>query len=125
MNKKIFTVLAIATLISTFIACNSTKKTSTSTSKVSTKGYYDPSDAELAAIQKTDPSMSMGKLKEGYALYTGPCTRCHGAYNINKFSLEQWPKILDHMVPKAKLNELQRDAVYKYILAIKAVSKSK
>jgi mono/diheme cytochrome c family protein len=61
------------------------------------------------------------KLKEGHAIYTaGACINCHGAKNIYEFPEAQWKDILDDMAQRANISVDQKDAVYKYVLAIKA-----
>ena len=63
----------------------------------------------------------MDKLKEGHTLYTaGACINCHNAKNIYRYNEEQWKGIIDNMAIKAHINDTQKDAVYKYVLAIKA-----
>lgn len=87
----------------------------------STDGVYVPGENELLAIQAQYSDVTLEKLKEGHMLYTvGPCVNCHGAKNIYKRETVRWKSIVDEMAKMAKLNEAQTDAVYKYVLAIKA-----
>lgn len=134
-------VLTVSTLI--IFACSSRKKTSTTatstptttattapTSTVSSgpimifkanDGIYDPGEQELAAIQIQHKDASLAQLKEGYQLYSKTaCVGCHEAKNIYKRPLERWKDIVDDMAMKAQITETQKDAVYKYVLAIKA-----
>lgn len=84
-------------------------------------GVYAPGKEELAAIQKRFKDMTLEKLNEGYHLYTEEaCTKCHTPYNIYKRTETEWKDILNMMAEKAKITESQKDAVQKYILAIKA-----
>lgn len=123
MKKIILSTLVAG--IALLAACHSSKKTSSNTASKPANGVYAPGEAELAAIKKQDPEMSMGKLQEGYTLYTGiSCTKCHGAKNIYQYSETEWKGIMDVMAKKAKINDLQKDAVYKYVLAIKAAKHS-
>lgn len=127
MKPKTLSILSLFILI--VAACSSSKKTSSTTGNSSGKkpknGVYPPGDNEVAAIQKQFPEASMGKLQEGYSIYKGACTGCHGTKNIYRFSSTEWKKIMDKMAPKAKLNGLQKDAVYQYVLAIKATQEIK
>ena len=128
------------------VACTSTKKTTaptvsaapetTSPSNVSPSGSPTvsgplfvkkkndgvsvPGDEELAAIQLKYKDVTLQTLTEGHAIYTGACTNCHGAKNIYNLAEEEWQGIMDEMAPKAKLTDSQKDAVYKYVLAVKA-----
>ena len=84
-------------------------------------GIYDPGEQELAAIQIQHKDASLAQLKEGYQLYSKTaCVGCHEAKNIYKRPLERWKDIVDDMAMKAQITETQKDAVYKYVLAIKA-----
>lgn len=122
--------------LSIIAACHSTKKTTTSTAAtpaspstpetpaVAAKpanGVYAPDNAELVAVQKTHPDATIEKLKEGYALYAqGPCTNCHKPKNIYAGSDMHWKPVIENMAEKARLTESQKDAVYKYVMAIRA-----
>ncbi len=89
MKKIILSTLVAG--IALLAACHSSKKTSSNTASKPANGVYAPGEAELAAIKKQDPEMSMGKLQEGYTLYTGiSCTKCHGAKNIYQYSETEW-----------------------------------
>lgn len=124
MQLKSISVLTLFILI--LAACSSSKMSSNnSATKKPRNGDYAPGNEELAAIQKQYPDASMGKLQEGYSIYTGACTGCHGTKNIYRYSTVKWKEILDEMAPKAKLYGLQKDAVYQYVLAIKATQQTK
>ena len=129
--------LIILTILSS-AACTSTKKSSSaaSTSAVvntgvtpeasvtvtkSKDGIYAPGEEELTAIQVTYKDVSLAQLQEGYALYTkGACINCHDAKNIYRYNETSWKGIIDDMAAKAKITDPEKDAVYKYVLAIKA-----
>ncbi len=99
------------------------KKVSTNIPKVikPKNGVYAPSKEELVAIQKRFKDMTLEVLNEGYHLYTEEtCTKCHTPYNIYKRTEVEWKDILNIMAEKAKINDDQKNAVYKYVLAIKA-----
>lgn len=121
-------------------ACSSSKKISTSTvsstpastttTTTSTNnflfakpadGIYAPGNEELTAIQAQYKDVTLDKLKEGHAIYTeGACINCHGAKNIYQNGEAQWKEIIEDMAQRAKISDAQKDAVYKYVLAIKA-----
>ncbi len=84
-------------------------------------GVYAPGEAELTAIRATGSSVTMETLSEGYKLYTGDaCTRCHGVKGIYSRPGDAWPGIVDDMSSRAKLTGMQKEALLKYVLAIKA-----
>ncbi len=80
-----------------------------------------PGDEELAAIRLRYDEMTMEKLKQGHTIYTqGACVNCHGAVNIYNYGEERWKTIVDDMAKRAMISAAEKDAVYKYVLAIKA-----
>lgn len=134
---KIALLIIAAILI---VACNTSKKSTThaqppapvseSPNTVSNSpfsvgrsadGIYPPGNAELSAIQVNYKEVTMEVLKEGHELYTkGACINCHGAQNIYRYPVGQWIGIIEDMAQKARITEAQKDAVTKYVLAIKA-----
>ena len=86
----------------------------------STDGIYPPDTAELTALQQTHKDVTMQTLKQGYKLYTGVCTNCHQAQSIYQRPVSKWPEILTAMAKEAKISDAQKDAIYKYVLSIKA-----
>lgn len=132
------TWLTISALI--IVACNTSKKSTTTvappvpvsanTNTLSTPptivgrsadGIYPPGNSELTAIQVDYKEVTMEKLKEGHELYTsGACINCHNAKNIYRYPVGQWIGIIDDMAQKARITDAQKDAVTKYVLAIKA-----
>lgn len=123
--KKLFGIYGTLLL---FAACTVSKnqaKTENSNNAVSKSdagdGIYDPEIKELNAIKLTYPTVELANLKEGYILYAyGPCINCHKAKNIYQFDEVKWKSILDEMAVAANISDSQKDAVYKYILSIKA-----
>lgn len=86
----------------------------------SRSGIYEPGTEELTAIQAKYTDVSMQTLTEGHALYIGVCTNCHGAKSIYAIPEDSWPGIIDNMAKEARITDVQKDAVLKYVLAIKA-----
>ncbi len=147
-TTQLFLIAGIAIAI---IACKSSKNTTstaaaapapapastasttaTSTEPVSpfymtkaANGIYVPGADELTAIQVQYPDMTQDKLNKGYSLYAeSACIQCHQAKNIYRIPDEYWKDICANMSEKSKISEEQKDAVYKYVLAVKA-SKAK
>ena len=143
MNTIKITAIAIIPLI--IAACNTSKKNSklatTTPSPVVTAtptptsaptqssfmvsrspdGIYTPGNEELTAIQVQYKDVTMETLKKGHTLYTfGACARCHRAQSIYKYSESRWKEIIDDMAVKAEITGEEKDAVYKYVLSIKA-----
>jgi hypothetical protein len=135
---KIIKILLSVVIVLFIEACSSSKKSTTSVSTVSTttttntkedlfsftklsNATIPPRNEELIAIQARHKDVTMDKLKEGHSLYTGSaCRGCHGIVNIYKHDESTWRNIIDDMAKRAQLSDSQKDAVYKYVLAIKA-----
>lgn len=122
--KKLFGVY-VTVLFLTACTVSKPPKTENSNNAVSKSdardGIYDPEIKELNAIKLTYPTVELANLKEGYILYAyGPCINCHKAKNIYQFDEVKWKSIIDEMAVAAKISDSQKDAVYKYILSIKA-----
>ncbi|MDP2385732.1 MAG: cytochrome c [Bacteroidota bacterium] len=132
------TQLAFLTItIALITACSSSKKANTTVVSSSStpantpatpfvvgkpaNGIYPPGNEELTAIQVKHKDVTLEKLQEGYKIYTqGACINCHGAENIYAHTEDQWEGIIDDMAQKARISDPEKDAVYKYVLAIKA-----
>jgi len=130
MKSKIV-LLAITSLI--IAACSTSKKaTTTSTTESSTTsstplvlartmGMQAPGNEELVAIQAKFADVTLDKLKQGYELYTnGACINCHSANNIYNYGEAQWKDLVENMADKARISDSEKDAVYKYVLSVKA-----
>ncbi|MFA6152081.1 MAG: cytochrome c [Chitinophagaceae bacterium] len=130
MNSRKILFLALSTAL--IYSCSSSKKTAkTSDSSVAPaapvvsekpdNGIYEPGQEELTAIQVQFKDATLAQLKEGHVIYAqGACINCHGAKNIYKRSTASWKEIIDDMAQRAKISASQKDAVYKYVMAIKA-----
>ena len=130
--KLTISSIALAALV--IVACSPSKKSTSSTATTtpsgpvagssmpvkSSNGVYSPGNEELAAIQVKYKDVTMRTLSEGYYIYTGVCTNCHPAKNIYSHAEESWPAIMDDMALRSRLTATEKDAVYKYVLSIKA-----
>ncbi|MDF2438441.1 MAG: hypothetical protein K0Q95_2817 [Bacteroidota bacterium] len=131
--------ICLATAVLTVAgACTSTKKsasssevkTTTSTETVTSDNSYlfnkptgikVPGNEDLSAIQLRYPDVTLQKLSEGHVIYSqGACVSCHAAQSIYNYGEEQWKKIIDDMSFRANISDEQKDAVYKYVMAMKA-----
>lgn len=112
---KIRKFIAFALLSLVIVSCSSSKKSGGSTTDT-----LVPGEKELAAIQPKYADVTMQKLNDGYAVYSGPCTKCHNAKKLYKRTDEEWQKSIARMAPKAKISEAQKDALTKYVFAMRA-----
>lgn len=123
MNKVIISIAIIA--IGSIVACKSTKNvpvttSPTGSSAISSNGIMMPTNEQVLAVRSQYPNVTLEELSEGYKLYTGTCTNCHGTKNIYKRSETHWVEIIDDMAPKSRLTDVQKDQLTKYIKSIKA-----
>jgi hypothetical protein len=120
-TSKKSTVSTASTAPAPAVASTTTTSSTSAPVLIARPGLYAPGDEELAAIQVKYKDVTIEKLKEGHLIYTqGACINCHKAKDIHRFEEHRWPDIIDNMARAAKISEAQKDAVYKYVLAIKA-----
>lgn len=132
-SKKSTTSTAASTAPTTTVVATSTVASSSTTtasvfvpSKKTEDGIYEPGTEELVAIQPQYKDATLEQLKEGYTLYAkSACVSCHGAVNIYTFRMDKWQFIIQDMAYRAKLTQSQKDAVLRYVYAIKAAEPNK
>lgn len=112
---KLHIIILLSVLVMFFCACGSSKKSGGSAGV-----SLIPGEAELKAIQTRYADVTMQTLNDGYAVFSGPCTKCHRLKKVSKRTEEEWQKSVNLMAKKAKISEIQKDALWKYILAIRA-----
>lgn len=82
---------------------------------------YVPGNQELLALKPEYKDLTLDQLTQGYTLYTkSACIGCHEAFDIYEIEQSRLKDIIDDMARKANISVEQKDAVYKYVLAIKA-----
>ncbi len=112
MKIKIVTILSVLGLF--IFSCTSKKSTTGSSPDT-----LIPGDAQLQKIQTIYPDVTAQTLKEGYDIYVGPCTNCHGKKNMYKRTAGEWENDVNRMAPKAKITDAQKDALWKYIVSMR------
>ncbi|MCD6017047.1 MAG: hypothetical protein K0S53_168 [Bacteroidetes bacterium] len=119
----ILKISSFAAVVLIIAACHSKKKATTESAPApvakSTTGIFAPGEEELTAIKIKFPDATLPALTEGHSIYTGVCTNCHGAKSIYRISEDRWPAIIDNMASRSKLTVSQKDALTKYVFAIK------
>jgi|APLak6261675434_1056106.scaffolds.fasta_scaffold29371_1 mono/diheme cytochrome c family protein len=115
MTISKISIIALTAII--MAACGSSKKSSAPSAAAPS---IIPGDAQLTAIKAKYPDATAEQLKQGHSIFIGACTNCHGQYNIFKRSEASWLHEIDDMSPKANLTAVEKDALTKYILAMKA-----
>lgn len=131
MKNTVLTLITAAAFI--IAACGLSQKKATSingnqNTQVTTpqappkpaNGVYVPGNEELNAIKAKFADATLETLTLGHTVYIGACTNCHGTKNIYTYPEESWFEIIADMAPKARITPVEKDAVYKYVMAIKA-----
>ena len=116
---KVIGIALIFLSMVVIISCSATKQVTVLKSK---DGIYSPGDEEAKEIRKQYKDVTVSQLKEGYNIYiAGACVNCHRPYNIYNIADNGWKTTLDDMAQRARISDAQKDAVFKYVLAIKSV----
>ncbi|MBK8369723.1 MAG: hypothetical protein IPL10_20770 [Bacteroidetes bacterium] len=61
---------------------------------VKSKTEFLRQEEQVTAVQMKHPGATLANLTEGYKLYTGTCTNCHGAKSIYRIAEAKWPQLL-------------------------------
>jgi|SRR5450432_2251278 len=110
---KPFKVVLIVCLI---IACNTPKKTVSSTPVTPVNTGPSQMDADRGALKF--PGYTLADLSEGKTIYDGHCNKCH-AYKLPQSRDEAaWDNIIPKMAKKSKLDSLQESLVLKYVVTM-------
>ena len=70
-------------------------------------------DAERANVE-------LAELQHGRKLLLGKCAGCHKTPMPNDHTKAEWPKMLDEMAGRAKLDYMQRSLIEKYLVVMSA-----
>jgi cytochrome c5 len=62
------------------------------------------------------PETTEADLAEGRELFVTRCNRCHDLPDRRAYDEQRWPRILDTMGPRAKLDRRQHQLVLRFIL---------
>jgi len=101
--KKIFILLVI---VACLLACESVN-------------YVPPTTQQMAAAKK-GRCVDVATLREGRTLLVHRCIECHTLPPLWRYSVEDWPKIVNTMSHRASLKPAERDAVVAYIIAVRS-----
>lgn len=77
------------------------------------------SDEEIAKKKWSDSDLK--QLQAGYDTYSTRCNTCHYLHKPNEFDESRWMKIMNGMAKKAKLSDVEKENVTRYILAKREV----
>ncbi|MEO6301563.1 MAG: hypothetical protein ABIP51_00195 [Bacteroidia bacterium] len=109
---------AIVLFATVFIAASC--KSKKNVSKTDTTG---PTESQLTVLKTKEPNATMEDLTKGHTIFYGACTNCHGAKDVAGYEQDKLQKVIDRMASKADLSSVEKDAVWKYALAINLSAK--
>ena len=117
--KKFKAVFILAFIGIIIVQCTNTKPTtatkpSTATVKVDP---FHPQQTDVPLAQAHWPSVTAEELVQGYQIYSTKCNDCHDMKNLLEFSVDEWPDLMKKMGRKAKLDSIQYNQVWHYIVA--------
>lgn len=75
--------------------------------------YCTPKKTTSSEAAKT---YTQADLDNGMMIWQTNCKKCHELYPPENYNQQRWNGILDHMIPKAKLNKDDGDLVRAYIM---------
>jgi mono/diheme cytochrome c family protein len=85
-----------------------------------TANYAPVVTPQTVAASHEKRAADVPTLEHGRKLFVHRCIECHTLTPIWKYSVEDWPQIVNNMSHRASLKPSERDAVVAYILAIRS-----
>lgn len=82
-----------------------------------------PSQADVDRGIKEYETLTLSQLESGKELYSANCGKCHPLKNVEKYSKEEWERIMPKMVQKANkkgsnLGAAQEDILMRYAVTM-------
>jgi cytochrome c5 len=112
--KKLIVIFSIAT--GAIFMANCTPKASKAIASSNTTSTT-AATASAMTRDEANSKFSADQLEAGKVLFAGNCAKCHAIKGPETRTAAQWDKILQRMVPKAKLNEEDGKLVKAYVIA--------
>jgi cytochrome c2 len=78
------------------------------------KSAAEPTGLTKSMAQK---NYSADQIAQGEALFTSSCARCHKLFEPAKFGAVKWNRVLDRMIPKAKVSTEEGELIRAYVIA--------
>lgn len=75
------------------------------------------------AVVDLGSNLNIDMLQRGRNLYLNRCTKCHNAYQISRYPLQEWREdILPEMAEESMLSVEEESALTAYIEAVMAIA---
>jgi cytochrome c553 len=76
------------------------------------------SPPQVTAVDAERGNVEIAELQQGRKLLLGKCAGCHKTPMPTDHTAAQWPKLIDEMADKAKLDATQRGLITKYLIVM-------
>lgn len=77
-------------------------------------GYSCSPKASKTTATSANKAVSAEILAQGKEISETKCGKCHRLHETSEYNADQWTKILDRMIPKARLAEDQGNVLRQY-----------
>ncbi|MBL7933984.1 MAG: cytochrome c [Bacteroidia bacterium] len=108
--KKLIIVIAASAV---FAACKSKKAAGSTNMPVVT-------DKQLSAVQARFPDANRAELEKGHSVYTGACTKCHGAKDVTTYTEPKLLEIVEVMSKKANITPEEKQALVRFAVGVRS-----
>jgi hypothetical protein len=85
-----------------------------------TANYVPPVTPQMASATRQH-RVDLATLREGRTLLVHRCIECHTLPPLWRYSVEDWPEIVNSMSHRASLKPAERQAIVAYILAVRSM----
>jgi mono/diheme cytochrome c family protein len=82
-------------------------------------GLPHPSEVDVARARERWPETSRADLEKGREVYVVRCSTCHPLHRPTEYEPARWDAELHKMAPRARLSEAERDAHFRYVMAVR------
>jgi len=77
-----------------------------------------PTAQDVAWAQQNWPDAEQRELEHGRDIYVGKCAGCHNLIEPRRLSAERWSEEVGDMAERARISELEREAVKRYLVTM-------
>ena len=82
-----------------------------------TGGVPVPDSTTVSRADDQWPGTTLADLQQGRSEYVQNCASCHNLHAASDLSPTQWEKVMVKMQKKAKLDDVTKDSILRYLLA--------
>ncbi len=77
-----------------------------------------PTEADVPVAERLFPGTTLAHLEKGREIYVARCSSCHGLRLPEDHTPEEWPKLLNAMAPRARLDYRQKELVLRFVMTM-------